>query len=359
MNVRATALRLLVILSGIVYLCLIPFSVFSADGKGLIGMSLPASFQAFSDDSPWNTPIAQTPEIDLYSDKMVHHLINKSEMIKGDTLRWTIPLFVIDSTVCPRVSVKSIKEALHPTIDPDNNGIAENIPMPRGIWPDPEKDAHMALVDPKINKVWEFSQARQHPDGTWTASIIDVWDLKGPGFRKPFEGRRWWRSGAMGGGMPLIAGIIRPEEIEAGEIRHALLCATPVNRKSARYGGPRELCSPPASRTDGYGYGDDYIPEGARIQLDPSLDLDSLGLSLGSKTVARAMQKYGMIVGMNSSVFKVFFQNLGQYEEPWKKHDYFQDLKNIPVQKFRVLKCNLVTEEIITSEIPKQKMSNF
>ena len=148
----------------------------------------------------------------------------------------------------------------------------------------------------------------------------------------------------------MIAGLIRPEEIEAGEIRHALLCATPVNRKAAQYGGSSELCSPPASRTDGYGYGVEYIPEGARIQLDPNLDLDSLALSEGSKTVARAMQKYGMIVGDNSRAFKVYFQNIGPDGEVWEKYGYFQDLKNIPVERLRVLKCNIVTKETADSE---------
>lgn len=350
MNARANFLRFLVILSGIGFVCLIPFSVFSGDdNKGLIGISLPASFQAFSDDSPWNTPIAEAPEIDMDSDKMIQHLKDKSEIIKGDTVKWTIPIFVIDSTVCPRINIASTKGELYSTIDPDNNGIAENIPMPQGVWPDPEEDAHMALVDPEVNKVWEFSQAKQLSDGSWTASIIDVWDLNGPGFRKPFNGSKWWRSGAMGGGMPLIAGLIRPEEVEAGDIQHALLCATPINRKATLYGDPSELCYPPASRTDGYGYGVEYIPEGARIQLDPDLDLDSLGLSEGSKTVARAMQKYGMIVGMNSNAFKVFFQNLGPDGGAWEKYNYFQDLKNIPVEKFRVLKCNIVTKETANS----------
>ena len=338
------------VLSGIIFMCLIPFSTFSADDKGLIGISLPASFQAFSDDSPWNTPVPESPEIDVDSDKMVKHLKDKSGIIKGDTVKWSIPLFVIDSTVCPRISIKSTKGELYSTIDPDNNGTAENIPMPQGVWPDPEEDAHMVLVDPEVNKVWEFSQAKQLSDGSWTASIIDVWDLKGLGYRKPFYGSRWWRSGAMGGGMPLIAGLIRPEEIEAGVIRHALLCATPINRKATQDGGSSELCSPPASRTDGYGYGVEYIPEGARIQLDPTLDLDSLGLSEGSKTVAKAMQQYGMIVGINSGTFKVFFQNLGTDAKAWEKYDHFHDLQNIPVENFRILKCNIVTKKTANSE---------
>ena len=75
MNTRAYLINFLFILSGIGLVCLIPFSAFSADdGKGLIGISLPASFQAFSDESPWNTPVPEVPEIDIDSAKMIQHL---------------------------------------------------------------------------------------------------------------------------------------------------------------------------------------------------------------------------------------------------------------------------------------------
>ena len=36
------------------------------------------------------------------------------------------------------------------------------------------------------------------------------------------------------------------------------------------------------------------IPEGARVQLDPALDLDSLSLTPWQKVIARALQRYGM-----------------------------------------------------------------
>lgn len=354
MNKRANFFKFFIMLFGIGFVCLIFSSVFSTENnKGLIGMSLPASFRAFSDDSPWNTPIPEAPEIDRHSDKMIQHLKNSAEIIKGDTVKWTMPLFVIDSSACPWVSIESVKGELYFTVDPHGRGIAKNIPMPEGVWPDPEQDAHMILVDPKVGTVWEFSQAYRDRHGTWTASIIDIWDLNGTGCRRPFNGSRWWRSGANGGGTPLIAGLIRPEEIEAGEIRHALLCATPINRKSAHYRGAVELCAP-ASRSDGHGYGAKYIPEGARIQLDPNLNLDSLELCEGSKTVARAMQEYGMIVGDNARTFKIYFQNLGPDGGPWENYDHFKDLRNIPVEAFRILKCNTITRK----KARKQAMEN-
>lgn len=306
----------------------------------LVQNRFPAWFRAFAADSPWNTPIADHPAIDAFSDLMMARLKNKVHRIEASTRKWTVPIFFINSQRSPKRNVPSIPGLLFEAIDPENTGIAGNVPMPEGIWSDPEADGHMVLVDPVMRLSWEFTRARMGPDGQWTASIIDRWDLDGPGYRKAFTGRNWWRSGATAAGMPLIAGVIRPEAIDAGEIRHALLCATPINRKSAFDGGPRQVCAPPASRTDGQGIGLDFIPEGARIQLDPALDLDTLNLSAGSRVIARAMQRYGMFVGVSAPTFKIFCQNLGPERTVWDSYQNFKDLERIPLGRFHVLVCD-------------------
>lgn len=321
-----------------------PPIVDAAMEKGLIGISLPADFRPFSADSPWNTPIPKRAEIDPNSELMINNLKNKVKILTGNVLNWTVPLFVIDSKTSPRRAVKTKNEYLYYTIDPDENRIAEGIPLPKGVWSDPKEDGHMLLIDPKARKSWDFSVAKQKGDGSWTASVIDVWDLNGKGYRKPFSGKYWWYSGARGSGFPLIAGLIRYEEIVAGEIKHALVCATPSNRKTSLPGVKFELCSP-ASRTDGNNIGVEFIPEGARLQLDPKLDLDSLNLSPATKIVAKAMQKYGMYVGDNSSDFTIYFQNLGPDGGKWKEYNLFRDLKNIPVNKFRVIKCKVIAKQ--------------
>lgn len=317
---------------------------YSAEKEGYKGMSLPAGFRAFNDTSPWNTPVPKNAATDPLSETMIRKLKNATGVLKGNIINWTIPLFVIDSGKSPKLNVKTSGKNLYQTVDPDENGIAEGIPLPEGVWPDPKSDGHMLLIDPAANKSWDFSVAKKSPDGTWVASIVDVWDLKGPGYRKPFSGKYWWRSGARGSGFPLVGGLIRPEEIEAGEIKHALVFASPVTRKGSVPGRKGELCSP-ASRNDGKNIGEEYIPEGARLQLDPSLDLESLNLSPATKIIARAMQKYGMYNGDDSRDFNIYFQNLGPDGGQWKKYNLFNDLKNIPLDKFRVIKCSVVTKD--------------
>ncbi|MGY8992140.1 MAG: hypothetical protein ACKVHL_11200, partial [Rhodospirillales bacterium] len=54
------------------------------------------------------------------------------------------------------------------------------------------------------------------------------------------------------------------------------------------------ICS---SRADGSYFGPDTLPVGVRLQLDPTLDLNSISLSKEVMVIAKAMQKYGMYNG--------------------------------------------------------------
>jgi hypothetical protein len=85
----------------------------------------------------------------------------------------------------------------------------------------------------------------------------------------------------------VIAGTMLVKELRAGQIGHALAISLPAPRA--------ESFAWPAQRTDGTGPSD-AIPEGARLRLDPDLDLDSLGLPPITLMIARAAQRYGMIV---------------------------------------------------------------
>lgn len=305
------------------------------------GMSLPSSFQAFASSSIWNTPIGSNPVIDSASSSMINTLKAAASTFKGNMYNWTVPVHVIDSSISPQVTVYAKSSSVfYGSVDPQSIGQAV-VPFPTGVWADPKTDAHMCLVDPVLKKAWDFSKL-SFENNQWMASRVDVWDLVSSGTRTPFSGINWWKSGARGSGMPLIAGLIRVEEIQTGVIRHALVFASPTNRFSTSSGQKDQLCIP-ANRTDGWGIGSQYIPEGARLQLDPSLNLDSLGLNAETKIVAKALQDYGMFNGDNSNDFNIYFQNLGSSTTTTAWSPYSFQLSKIPVDRFRVLSCDIVT----------------
>ncbi len=83
-----------------------------------------------------------------------------------------------------------------------------------------------------------------------------------------------------------MAGVIRVSEIKQRSIPHALVLQT--DNVCAK------IFRAPALKTDGLSQRSDCIPEGARVQLDPALDLSKIaGLSPAERTVARALQVYG------------------------------------------------------------------
>jgi hypothetical protein len=90
----------------------------------------------------------------------------------------------------------------------------------------------------------------------------------------------------------------------------------------------------PATTTDGDSESELLIPEGARVQLDPELDLEELGLSPEGLIIARALQIYGAYICDNAGTLALYAQ---QNAPEWEGRLTFDTLKNVPVDSLRVL----------------------
>ena len=167
----------------------------------------------------------------------------------------------------------------------------EAVPIPPDAVPALGPDAHMTVWQPSSDRLWEFYQARKLSDG-WHANfggaIASVSRFPGYYTRDAWPGlsQSWW--GATATSLPVVAGTITIDELRAGVIRHALAMNIPWALPN--------VYSWPAQRTDGTSTDPDAIPEGARFRLDPELDIGSLELPPVTRTIAMAMQRYGMIV---------------------------------------------------------------
>jgi len=194
-------------------------------------------------------------------------------------------------------------------------------------------------------------------NGFIDCSTFNVWDLTEKGVGDPNEGKRWKSRGGRGSGFPNIAGLIRPEEVQAGEIRHALAFTFTKNKKDDFYY--------PASRTDGRYDSTDVPAEGMLFQLNPQLtdkDFTNGDLSAGAKTVAQALQKYGMYLCDNGGDMALQLQLLDKNTEvnrsKWDaiSPGLYSSLTKIPTNQFRLLKTgepiiggseNVVTTPVI------------
>jgi len=82
-------------------------------------------------------------------------------------------------------------------------------------------DHHLAVVDPATGREWDFWQA-VHNGSSWSASAGAAVSTNGNGVAP---------AGTASGdaaNLPLLGGLIRPEEILQGHIDHALAISVPT-----------------------------------------------------------------------------------------------------------------------------------
>lgn len=302
-------------------------------------------WRPFSASSPWNTPIASNARVDAQSSAMIADWTTASPF--GSFLginidQYSVPLYYADAqTPLRTVTAKIGGEGF--SGDNGFNAIAQ-VPVPNDAAPDPQSDRHMLIIDRAHNLEWGFFGAA--PQGTqWSCKLCASSNLTGTGVRPPQATNPTWYTshGPRACGFPLIAGLIRTEEIEAGQIEHALVVAYPHIR-AGMYTQPASTAQArignDAIKTRG-------IPCGGRVQLDPNLNLDTLGLSRSGKIIARALQKYGAYVGDFSGSMSLYAENAPAALNYWRGGKLSSgELRNkIDLGAFRVLELGELRDD--------------
>jgi hypothetical protein len=198
------------------------------------------------------------------------------------------------------------------------------VPIPAGAVPTPDSDATLIVLDKSSGCEYDIGgNTVKNTDGTWTAHFAATLMWTGNGI---YPGGESPRAGGVGN----AAGVIRPEEMAAGQIDHALAFVM----QHGKSGGPVS----PATASDGWSTNAGAVPEGAHVQLDPSLNLDSLGLTPWQKTVARALQVYGMYNIDTGGVLGLQAQSTLSTSQPypWGVVDYAY-LPNAITSRLKVL----------------------
>jgi hypothetical protein len=227
----------------------------------------------YSVKSPFNTPISTHATVDRNSRSMILRMMQSLGAFVIAVKRWSVPVYYA-GTATRRYDVRMIESGL--------TAYAVPIPVdarPSAPFPPHDTDGAMAVVDPGTGCEYDFWRARRL-GRSWTAGALARLAVNSSGIIKR-------GASARGSGVALGAGLIRPEELAAGVIRHALVFTLPA--PYVKGGGP----VPPATESDGDSSLAGALPEGARVQLDPSFDVSSLP-HRWERTIARALQRYGM-----------------------------------------------------------------
>lgn len=323
----------------------------------------------FSDDSFWNTPVAAGTRSDPASAAMLGFMHSRDPRGLWLNLQgWTIPIYEVNAST-PRRRV-------HRRFHPNGKGLiqrsapyltsghplghgrlfaedaaAGRVPIPDGAVADPESDSHIALVDWENGWIWDMWCARRRDDGDWEACTGMKYRADGNGVfdRSEFavhNGESIHPYGpSRAAGVPALAGTIMHEEVMAGRIDHRLAFAT----QAAAF---QRFVYPPACWTDG-GWRQG-LPEGAVVQLDPSLDLSQFELSPAAIVVARALQEYGAVCVDVAGGHCLYGQGL--YGDPlnrsWQGLLAGDALVCIKLQYYRVLKMETVIQHGMGTRVP-------
>ena len=289
-------------------------------GRAACSASVSSAFSApFATNSPWRQTIPPNPVIDPNSTAMTA-FAQSTRALYANLVEFGIPVY----KVTPDMPAHAV------TCTEDGWGVCPFAGWPVLIPPDAAphsgSDGAMITVDEATSTIFEFWRATRDGD-RWSAQWGAVNSLQGSG----------WGGSGTGSGSSRLAGVIRVAEIDAGDIPHALALQT--NNACTTF-------RPPALKSDGTSTRADCIPEGARLQLDPALDLSKLGLTRGELAVARAMQIYGgYVMDVGGTPLSVSFEldtsapagTLGKvYKAAGFRWDY-DSMEHVPWEKLRVL----------------------
>jgi hypothetical protein len=294
-----------------------------------------ATLRPFGPDSIWNAPLDAHAPLDPRSRGYVAQLVK--QVVKDgpwiNTSQFSTPVFTVPAQQ-PMVRVKLDNMANIESPALQRSWAA--VPVPRTARAAQGTDAHMVVWQPSTDRMWEFWEMRKVKNrwhAAWGGTMDHV--SSNPGYYAG-DHSQW---GATASSLPLLGGLIRPSELAAGQIDHALSLAIPA--AEAAY------FTWPAQRTDGYIHDPVEIPEGQRFRLDPRLDLSKLSMSPIVRTLAVAAQKYGIVVRDQSGAVTFYAEDTSAEGKPDPYHGpsgFFESqyinnlLKNFPWSHLQALK---------------------
>lgn len=294
-------------------------------------------FIPFPANSPWNTDISNAA-VDPNSDQYINY-IGATAALHADfgAGQWAGHSIGMPYQIEPAaVPGRAVQKIAYPTeSDPGPVPlpaftIVQGYPNPNGT------DRHVIVLDQGNCWLYELYNAKR--SGTqWTADDVAIWDMTAAG-QRPYS----WTS-ANAAGLPIFPGLVRYDEVAAGEIRHAVIFTAT---------GTQEAFTPPASHLT-YGVTDPNAPPmGMRVRLKASFDISSYPTDI--QVILTALQHYGMILSDNGSPMFIS----GTSDSRWNNNDLAM-LGNITAASFEVVSMGEIYTPATIPTGPSPTIANF
>lgn len=262
-------------------------------------------FRAFDADSWWNTPLPPDAPLDPAGAQILDYMSTAPEngggclKLAGTTdSGWGQPIYWSR----PSDTSYDIKDIESPERPPE----LDELRVPAGAEPGENNDGNMSIYDLDRGYVVALTDAEyDESDDEWSAAGGTVTYLDSNGLHEATGRSDEARNTGSHRGNNGAVMAASWDMVAAGEINHVLKVALGPEAAN-RYVFPMV-------GSDGDYEGDDPAvpPQGLRLRIKASVDLDDLNLHPEAEVIAEALQTYGFYIGDSGGTTALKLENTG------------------------------------------------
>ncbi|MEZ5353359.1 MAG: hypothetical protein R2762_12040 [Bryobacteraceae bacterium] len=268
----------------------------------------------FPPNNAWNTPIDRLPVLSG-SDRLVDTIGSSRPLHPdfGSGLYQGRPIGIPFVTVSPDQSPVRVTFQYADESDPGPYPIPPGALIEGGAAS--TGDRHVLVLQRGACVLYELFDSHPQADGSWRAGSGAVFPLRSNRLRPS-----GWTS-ADAAGLPVVPGLVRYEEVAAGEIAHAIRFTATRTRRSFVW---------PARHFASTRTGPEFPAMGQRFRLRANFDIS--GFHPENQVLLRAFKKYGLILADNGGDWFVS----GVPDERWN-NDRLRELQRIAGSNFEAV----------------------
>jgi len=267
----------------------------------------------FPADNPWNRDVSGDP-VDANSDNYIASINAGATYLHADfgsPPEYGIPYVLVPGTQ-PAVPITFVEYG--DESDPGPYPVPPDAPVEAG------SDGHVLVLDSGSCTLYELYHGVKDTSGSgWFAGSGAVFDLSSNALRPDS-----WTS-CDEAGLPILPGLVRYDEVSAGEIRHAVRFT--VRRTQRAWVHPATHYGTSSSVND--------PPMGTRLRLKAGYDISTY--TGEARVVLNALKQYGMFVADTGTSWYI----TGATDPRWDDDDLNQ-LKRVPGSAFEVVQLGTI-----------------
>lgn len=269
----------------------------------------------FAADCWVHTPLPANPTLDPNSASYVASLVKQisGSVASVNITSYSPPIYLVDDQQPTQavMAVRAFDSSFNTWgVQPLMHELAA-VAIPSDMQPSAGTDQEVVIYCPKTGQYWEMWVTQSTGANITLAGgeLVPQWQAAWGGYMGPSNmggqdtlatndghyNYHYWSTDKSGANMgvtatsiPFLAGIMTIAEQRAGVINHALGFACPLTAPTFVY---------PAQRSDGStAVANGGIPEGTMFTFPATLDLTTFGMGSYAMMIAKAVQKYGMVL---------------------------------------------------------------